>query len=68
MNSESPIADSTRSRASLDAELSDARKNHAAAVELIELWPHRAGLVARAIKSRDHFAALITQLEGQCLP
>lgn len=63
MNSESPIANSKASR---EAALLEARKNYAAAMELLAMYPDRAGLVARAIKSRDHFAALITQLEGPC--
>jgi hypothetical protein len=62
MNSESQIADS---KASIASALAAARKNHAAALELIETWPHRAGLVARAIVSRDFFAAKIAEMEKE---
>lgn len=56
------------SKASLEAELSEARKNHAAAVELLNKHANVPGLVKRAEKSRDHFAAVINQLEGRCQP
>lgn len=56
------------SKASREAALLDARKNHAAAEELLSMYADKPGVVARAEKSRDHFAALITQLEGECPP
>lgn len=59
---------SDRKRQTVEAELAAARKNHAAAVELLELlelYPERHALVARAIASRDAFAAAVARLERE---
>lgn len=63
----------TRRKASaIEAELLEAEKNHAAAVELMELHADRPRFVALAMKSRDRFEAEILRLtrekEGTCPP
>ena len=62
--SEAQNADARGSQASREAALAEARKNHAAAVELMELYADKARLLALAMISRDRFAAEIVKLGG----